>query len=275
MRSYPVTARHGLIWLFPGDPAMAEQRRVPDIPELDGPRPWARIDADYTWRAHHSMIIDNVSDFTHAYLHRKYRPFWDARLTHCETVGDTVRLGYDTVIGGGRLTGRFVDRRRVDTTSIDLVYEYPYQRSDTGGGIKHWCFVLPMDRTTTRVFFLFYFDALKIPGARARVPRPLMGPLMKAAGALAVRPLLRQDGTAVEAEQEGYERNFTSPVVELNPAVHLFQDLTIRKWEQHLARENADLVRRSPRRDGRSSEPSDSAGDPANPPARDGVPPRG
>ena len=271
VRSYPVTARHGLIWLFPGDPMVAERRCIPDIPELDGPRPWARIDADYTWRAHHSMIIDNVSDFTHAYLHRKYRPFWDARLTHCETVGDTVRLSYDTVIGGGRLTGRFVDRCRVDTTSIDLAYEYPYQRSDTGGAIKHWCFVLPMDRTTTRVFFLFYFDALRIPGTRARVPQPLMGPLMKAAGALAVRPLLRQDGTAVEAEQEGYERNFASPLVELNPAVHLFQDLTIRKWEQYLEREKAASVRRRSGGAGGSSAPPA----PAGPLAPDGVPPRG
>ncbi|MGK5627840.1 Rieske 2Fe-2S domain-containing protein [Streptomyces sp. URMC 123] len=245
--SYPVTTRHGLIWIFPGDPARAAHRAIPEIPELSGPRPWARIEADYTWRAHHSMIIDNVSDFTHAYLHRRYRPFWDATLTHCEAVGDTVRLAYRTRIGGGRVTGRFVDRERVDTTSIDLAFDYPYQRSDTGGSIKHWCFVLPMDRTTTRVFFLFYFDSLAVPGTRLRVPRLLMGPLMKLAGALAVRPLLRQDGEAVEAEQQGYEANHAAPVVELNPAVHLFQDLTIRKWQDHLDREHASASRRGTR----------------------------
>ncbi|MCZ0997385.1 Rieske 2Fe-2S domain-containing protein [Streptomyces mirabilis] len=247
VRSYPVTTRHGLIWIFPGSPDRAQQQAPPLIPELEGPRPWARIEADYLWRAHHSMIIDNVSDFTHAYLHRKYRPFWDAKLTHYESVGDTVRLSYRTKIGGGRFTGRFVDRGRVDTTSINLAFEYPYQRSDTGGSIKHWCFVLPMDHTTTRVFFIFYFDALKIPGTRMRVPRPFMGPLMKAAGALAVRPLLRQDGEAVEAEQQGYEANYTAPIVELNPAVHLFQELTIRKWQEHLDREDRTGIRRNTR----------------------------
>ncbi|MFD0385617.1 hypothetical protein ACFQ2B_34765 [Streptomyces stramineus] len=132
-----------------------------------------------------------------------------------------------------------MDRRRVDTTSIDLTFDYPYQRSDTGGAIKHWCFVLPMDRTTTRVFFVFYFDALTVPGTRLRVPRPLMGPLMKTAGALTVRPLLREDGVAVEAEQAGYQLHHAAPVVELNPAVHLFQDLIIRKWQEHLDREHA------------------------------------
>ena len=40
---------------------------------------------------------------------------------------------------------------------------YPYQWSNTGDRIKHWCFVLPLDERTTRVFFLFYFEALKIP----------------------------------------------------------------------------------------------------------------
>src|SRR5262245_29708803 len=68
--SYPVKARYGLVWLFPGNPALAEQRQIPDIPELEGKDRWACVPLDFTWRAHHSMIIDNVRDFTHDYLHR-------------------------------------------------------------------------------------------------------------------------------------------------------------------------------------------------------------
>ena len=90
--SYPVTVRYGLIWLFPGDPALAEQRQIPDIPELEGKDPWACVPLDFTWQAHHSMIIDNVSDFTHAYLHRQYRPFVNARLTRCAAEGDRVHV---------------------------------------------------------------------------------------------------------------------------------------------------------------------------------------
>ncbi|MET7335610.1 Rieske 2Fe-2S domain-containing protein [Nonomuraea sp. NPDC005650] len=236
VRSYPVRSRYGLIWLFPGDPRRAAERGIPDIPEIDRPRPWARMDADFTWRAHHSMIVDNVCDFTHAYLHRKKRPFWDARLSYHEMRGDQVFLGYDTLIGGGRVSGLFVDRRRGDTTSIDLCFDYPYQRSDTGGIIKHWCFLLPIDRMTTRAFFIFYFDAFKIPLTPFRFPRWAMGPMMKLGLAFSVRPLLLEDGAAVEAEQSGYERNFAAPIVDLNPAVHLFQDLTVHKWEEYLQR---------------------------------------
>jgi phenylpropionate dioxygenase-like ring-hydroxylating dioxygenase large terminal subunit len=236
LRTYPVRVRYGLVWLYPGDPALADRRPLPEIPELEGPRPWACIPLDFLWRAHHSLIIDNVSDFTHAWLHRKYRPFVDARLTHCEAVGDRVLLGYDAQIGMGRISRRFVDRRRIRTDSIQLCYEYPYQWSDTGGKIKHWCFVLPVDRETTRVFFLFYFESLRIPLTPFRIPRRLMTLALRLSNRWLIRPLLRQDGFAVEAEQRGHEAHPRQPVPDLNPAVALFQQLTLRKWEEHVAR---------------------------------------
>jgi phenylpropionate dioxygenase-like ring-hydroxylating dioxygenase large terminal subunit len=239
IRSYPVQVRYGLIWLFPGDPALAGQKQIPDIPELEGPNRWACVPLDFTWHAHHSMIIDNVSDFTHAYLHRKYRPFVGARMTRCESKDDRVSLAYDTQIGMGRVTGLFVDRRRVNTNFIELCYEYPYQWSNTGGGIKHWCFLLPLDGRTTRVFFLFYFNALRIPFTPLHVPRWLMTPLLRAANRLHIRPLLEQDGFAVEAEQQGYTRHPDAPMIEINPAIAMFQDLTIRKWEEYLMKARA------------------------------------
>ena len=236
VRSYPVRVRYGLIWVFPGDPALAEERAIPDIPELEGRNRWACVPVDFTWRAHHSMIIDNVSDFTHAYLHRRYRPFVDPKMTHCEASADRVTLAYQTGIGRGRISGLFVDRRRVDTNSITLCYDYPYQWSDTGGKIKHWCFLLPIDERTTRVFFLFYFDALKIPLSPFKIPRWLMTPVLQIANRLLIKPLLRQDGFAVEAEQAGYENHFDAPMIEINPVIALFQQLTIRKWEEYLAK---------------------------------------
>jgi len=233
--AYPVRVRYGLVWLFPGDPALAETRRIPDIPELEGPRPWACVPIDFTWRAHHSMIIDNVSDFSHAWLHRKYQPFADARLTRCQTDGDRVLVSYDTKVGYGKISRLFVDRKRINTNAMDLAYEYPYQWSNTGGKIKHWCFVLPVDESTSRVFFLFYFESLKIPLTPFRIPRALMRLVLRISNAVLIKPLLRQDGVAVEAEQRGWEAHPEEPVPDLNPAVGLFQQLTIRKWEEHLA----------------------------------------
>lgn len=232
--SYPVQVRYGLIWIFPGNPVLAEGKSIPEIPELQGENRWACVPVDFTWDAHHSMIIDNVSDFTHAHLHRRYRPFADAKLTRYEAVGDKVFLSYDTQVGRGRFSGLFVDRRRVKTDQMDLCFDYPYQRSNTDNRIKHWCFVLPRSERSTRVFFLFYFDALKIPFLPIRIPQRFMSLVLKIANRLLIRPLLSQDGFAVEAEQAAYEKHWNAPLAELNPAVGLFQQLIIRRWEEYL-----------------------------------------
>ncbi|MCA9662007.1 MAG: aromatic ring-hydroxylating dioxygenase subunit alpha [Myxococcales bacterium] len=231
----PVVERYGLVWVFFGDPARAGERAIPTIPELEGADAWGHVIADFEWRAHHSMIIDNVSDFTHAYLHRKFRPFEDATLKKLETVGDRVYVSYDTKVGRGPISGLFVDRDKVNTNAMDLCYEYPYQWSNTDDKIKHYCFVLPIDEQTTRAFFLFYFKAFKVPGLPIGLPRWAMDPLLRIAKHTLVGPLLQEDGDAVEAEQEGYNEHWQAPIAELNPAVHEFQALTIRKWEEYLA----------------------------------------
>ncbi|MGM0576141.1 MAG: Rieske 2Fe-2S domain-containing protein [Myxococcota bacterium] len=243
--SYPLQVRYGLVWIFPGDPEMAEERKIPDIPELEGPDRWACVPVSMTIKGHHSMIIDNVSDFTHAYLHRKYRPFDDAELTRLETIGDDVHLEYDTLVGRGKISGLFVDRDAVNTNHMELCYEYPYQWSNTDGQIKHWLFVLPIDERTTKTFFLFYFKALKIPFLPVHIPRQVMTPVLKVANEVLIKPLLSQDVYAVEAEQEGWEAHWDKPLAELNPAVKAFQEVTIRKWEEYLERTGSGKDKRS------------------------------
>jgi phenylpropionate dioxygenase-like ring-hydroxylating dioxygenase large terminal subunit len=236
LRTYPVQVRYGLIWLFPGDPALADERPIPEIPELAGADLWANFAVDFTWKTHHSMVIDNICDFAHAYLHRKYRPFVDAKLTHYESDADRVYLTYDAQMAAGRISGIFVDRNRVNTKSIELCYQYPYQWTNTGGSIKNWSFMLPIDERTTRAFFLFYFDSVKIPLLSVKTPKWLTQMVLNIAKPLVFRPILLEDGVALEAEQLGYEQHWDAPPIELNPVVPLFQKLTAQKWEDYLAR---------------------------------------
>jgi len=236
LRTFPVRVRYGFIWIFPGDPILAEAKQLPVIPEMDGDKPWANMSLDFTWNTHHSMIIDNICDFAHAFLHRKYRPFTDAKLTHYEGDDKRVYLTYDTFVAGGRISGIFVDRQRVNTRSMELCYEYPYQWSNTGDKIKHWCFLLPVGPKKTRAFFLFYFDALKIPMTSVKMPRWLQEAVLNIAKPLLFKPLLAEDGVALEAEQLGYDNYWDAPPIELNPVVPMFQQLTARKWEDYLDR---------------------------------------
>jgi len=243
IRSYPVKVRYGLIWIFPGDPEMAEYRQIPDIPELEGPDRWACVPLDFTWTAHHSMIIDNVSDFTHAHLHRRFRPFEGADLTRCETIEDDVHLSYKTRVGRGRISGKFVDHKRVNTQHMDLCFQYPYQWSNTDDEIKHWLFVLPINERTTRVFFLFYFKSLKLPYLPVRIPRFAMTKVMQISNRFLIAPLLLEDKFAVEAEQEGYEKHWYETPIEFNPVVKEFQKVTVRKWQEFLDRETGSRAK--------------------------------
>jgi phenylpropionate dioxygenase-like ring-hydroxylating dioxygenase large terminal subunit len=231
----PVQERYGIVWFFPGEPENAANVRPPEIPELEGPNAWSQIPVDGTWKAHHSMIFDNVCDFTHAYLHRKFRPFVDADLLKYETIGDSVYLEYDTKVGDGQFNKLFINRKRVNVDHMKLGYQYPYQWSNTDDQIKHWLFVCPIDERTSRSFFIFFFKQFVIPFTQIGIPKTVMKAFLPAAKQLTVKPLLAEDGVAVEAEQEGWERHWDAPLAELNPVVKAFQDLTIRKWEAYLA----------------------------------------
>lgn len=231
---YPLRVRYGLIFLFPGDPELAEKVPMPEIPELEGSNRWSTVHIDYLWKAHHTMIIENVCDFTHEYLHRKTKPFVGAKLTRCEREGDKVHVSYEAAVGASERMKPFVDDPSINLNHIDLCYDYPYQSSSTGGTVKHFLFALPVDRETTRVFFVFYFRKLKVPFLPVHIPRWLMEPVMRWSKMSVVHPILAEDGWVIEAEQEGFNRCFDSPLAELNPVVHEFQKLTIEKWQEHM-----------------------------------------
>jgi hypothetical protein len=198
------------------------------------------------------MILENVSDFTHEFLHRKWKPFADSKLTKLETNERGVFVSYDTKVGYGGLASKFIDRGRINTNSMELGYEYPYQWSNTDNQIKHWLICLPIDEQTTKGFFLFHFKNFKVPGTPLSVPRFLMEPIIKIANRIQITPLLGEDGVAVEAEQAGWNKHWDQPFAEISPAVHAFQALTIKKWEQYLEREAAKkLVKGSLNREAR------------------------
>ena len=69
VRSYPVVERHRFLWVWPGDPALADAALVPDLHWNDDPA-WAgdgqmiRVKCDYR------LVLDNLMDLTHeTYVH--------------------------------------------------------------------------------------------------------------------------------------------------------------------------------------------------------------
>lgn len=60
--------------------------------------------------------------------------------------------------------------------------------------------------------------------------------VLNASVPLLFKPLLAEDGVALEAEQIGYESHWNAPPIELNPIVPLLQKLTVQKWQDYVDR---------------------------------------
>jgi len=237
LRSFPVRVRHGLIWVFFGDPALAAEREIPDVPELADERSWAHVPIDFLWRAHPTLIVNNVMDSTHvATLHgRRFRTrsFRYGPVTHCEAERERVLVSHKIEVDPGGLVGYVAKNIAVDTQTA--CFEYPYLWVSVGGVYKLWNFLLPIDERTTRVFMLSCAERVRIPFTPWLSPAWLARALLPLARRILVRPLFDEDGLSTAYEQEGYEAHFDRPSLDLHPAPRLCYQLTIRKWEEHLA----------------------------------------
>jgi phenylpropionate dioxygenase-like ring-hydroxylating dioxygenase large terminal subunit len=71
VRSYPIVERNHLVWIWMGDPALADPASIVDFPYLSDPR-WKGIPDYLHYDANYLLIMDNLSDFAHlAFVHTK------------------------------------------------------------------------------------------------------------------------------------------------------------------------------------------------------------
>jgi vanillate monooxygenase len=69
IRAYPVLERHGFVWVWPGDPALADPAKLPALPWADHPE-WAYGGGLYHVGCDYRLMIDNLMDLTHeTYVH--------------------------------------------------------------------------------------------------------------------------------------------------------------------------------------------------------------
>ncbi len=234
---YPVQEKYGFIWVFPGDPEMADKVPLPSIPQLDQKKPWKFIPIDITIDAHFSMILENVCDFNHAFLHRDYRPFTDPHLRDYYRQEDTITMEYDTDLSQSQVVKVAGEKQGKEFDNMTLWYQYPYQASNIADKYLHWLFMVPIDEKTTRCFFVFLFGALEIPLIRVQIPQSVRWPLLKLINKFYVIPLLNQDLWALNEEQVAHEKHPDEHHYEFNPIVSEFQKMSLEKWDQYLQSE--------------------------------------
>lgn len=70
VKSYPVIERHRMIWVWPGDPALADPAKMPDFHWNDGVDFVGEGGTYYSLKCDYRLIVDNLMDLTHeTYVH--------------------------------------------------------------------------------------------------------------------------------------------------------------------------------------------------------------
>jgi renierapurpurin 18,18'-hydroxylase len=211
VKSYPCREEAGLIFIFPGDPALAD-----NFPDLS-----AAVGTAYKTRrfgreikCHYSFMHENLMDMNHQFLHRRImgqiRPRYlgrsmgddwlEVKYTFARTAGKQP-LGEAAVFGG---------RRTADVNDKDVMTirtEYPYQTLKilpAGGGepvMDLWIVYVPQDedQKTIRTFGLLSIN--KPPGLVGRSLLNVGWPFLVAF----TERIFTEDRGIVESEQAAHD----------------------------------------------------------------------
>jgi len=66
VRAYPVIERYGYIWLWPGDPALADAALLPTFDFLEDQERFTIVPGYLHVKANYELIVDNLLDLSHA-----------------------------------------------------------------------------------------------------------------------------------------------------------------------------------------------------------------
>lgn len=70
VRSFPVVQKYDMVWIWPGDAALADESTIPELPWLDSPD-WVVTGGHIHMKADYRLLIDNLLDLTHvSYIHK-------------------------------------------------------------------------------------------------------------------------------------------------------------------------------------------------------------
>lgn len=176
VRSYPVCEKWGAVWIWMGEPAKADESKIPNLYWLADPA-WTATPGYIHLKSNYQFLIDNLLDLTHViYVHKKTLagdPREATTPTKTERLPDGVRVGrwmIDFVppplfAKAGHFTGN-VDRWQFATwTPPSTVYlDVGCAKTGTGApagdrsqGISIWSSHLVTPETETSSHYLFCF----------------------------------------------------------------------------------------------------------------------
>lgn len=230
-RSYPVQEKYNLIWIFPGDPALAATHQPPDMPEFQNPD-WLMVPVTARMQAHFSICNENSMDVFHGFLHENLQGWFDPVLKSLRETESSVCAEYEVSYKGrmAKFLGLSDRADEVTTRTISVQYRYPHYYSFLEGVSTLYLMRLPVDKTESRSFALFFLK-IRLPKWFRKRFEPILQTVLEQ---FVFMRFLKQDIEMMESEQQTYLANPQRRYVEINPAIIAIERLIIRQYEQYM-----------------------------------------
>ena len=234
VRSYPVREQYGMIWVFPGDPTLAANCPLPNVPEYNDPD-WFVVPIPAHFQAHFSICNENTMDVFHGHLHKNLQGWFDPVLLNLSQTESSVYADYRVSYQQGmlaKLLGLTEPGKQINTRTVSIQYDYPHYHSSLEGISSIYLMWLPVSPTETRSFSLLF---VKIP-----LPQWLIKPIQKQLATLIwhflLKKFLEQDIEMIESEQRTYLNNPQRQYVEINPAIIALERVIVSQYEKFMSR---------------------------------------
>ena len=229
VRSYPARERYGLIWFFPGDPLLASQKDIIEIPQF-GDDDWLLVWLEARFYSHFSICNENAIDMFHGHLHKKYQAWNDTKLVSLQETSETIEVQYDVTYQNpvARWLGLSKWNESVSSGRVTIKYLYPHITSSLGGISRVYLLRLPVSDTESQSFGMFF--------TKTRIPKflaPLKPLISYALNRFLLKKIIQQDIEMNEYEQRTYELDRDHRNIEVNPAVLAMQRLIVRQVEEY------------------------------------------
>ena len=234
VRCYPCREAYGLIFIFPGDIALAESTPFPKIPTHDNPKYKIRY-LDRRVGCHYSFMHENLMDMNHQFLHRRLMGGIKTIFLRKRAAENWVEADYsfDRTSGRQSYGELFIihkrDRKKADQPRdlMTIRTEYPYQTLKfwTAGSetpaLDLWNVYIPVDKDQriNHTFGMIMIQRPPIPGLIH-----LLWPVIS----WFTEGIFKEDRWIVELEQKAYDEQGSDWNQEIFPPILALRELLTR-----------------------------------------------
>lgn len=229
-RSYPTQEAYGIVWVFPGEPALADVQPLPQVPEYDQPG-WFMVRIPGHFQAHFSICNENTMDVFHGFLHKDLQGWYDPKLLDLKQDEHGVAADYQVSYEGflSKLLGLGAKGSDSTTRTVSIHYRYPHYATALESVSSLYLMRLPVGPTETKSFSLMF---LKLPLPQWLLSGPLARVLEKVILNSIFLKFLHQDVEMMESEQRNYSIDPQRNYVEVNPAIIALQRVIVGQYQR-------------------------------------------